>query len=154
MKIDQLRKIIREEIKTAFREELQEVLTEAVKIASEPVIEKPSVAVKKPSKQELAELIGIKTPPKSTNVEFTKDSGINEMLKQTQANMTSEEYKQVFNGTSDMVQKPNFASAMANQMGMSNAQPGVDISKLDFVSKAKSIYDASIKKDKQKLGQL
>jgi hypothetical protein len=39
-------------------------------------------------------------------------------------------------------------------MGMTGNQPGLDISKLDFVSKAKSVLDASIKKDKQRLGQL
>ena len=34
MKLDQLRKVIREEVRAAIKEELQEVLTEAVKIAS------------------------------------------------------------------------------------------------------------------------
>ena len=36
MKLDQLRKVIREEVRAAIKEELQEVLTEAVKIASAP----------------------------------------------------------------------------------------------------------------------
>ena len=70
------------------------------------------------------------------------------MLKQTQASMTNEEYKNVFAGTSDMVQgMPNMATSMANQMNMNaGRQPGLDISKLDFVSKAKSVLDASNKK--------
>ena len=36
MKLDQLRKIIREEVRAAVKEELQEVMNEAVKIASTP----------------------------------------------------------------------------------------------------------------------
>ena len=36
MKIDQLRKIIREEVRSAVKEELQEDINEAVKVASTP----------------------------------------------------------------------------------------------------------------------
>ena len=162
MKIDQLRQIIREEVRAAVKEELQDMLTEAVKIASTPTKMQPAPqpgtsdwsAVKKPSKQELAEMMGLKTPPKQTNIEFTANSSINNILKQTQQSMTNEDYKQVFAGNSDMVQKPNYASAMASQMGMTGGQVGIDISKLDFVSKAKSVLDLSEKKDKQRLGQL
>ena len=162
MKLDQLRKIIREEVRAAVKEELQDVINEAVKIASTPSQMQPAPAAgtsewstaKKPSKQELAEMIGLKTPPKATNIEFSKNESINAMLQQTQQNMTNEEYQNVFTGTSDMVSKPNFASSMASQMGMSGAQPGLDLSQLDFVSKAKSVFDASIKKDKQRAGQL
>lgn len=162
MKIDQLRQIIREEVRAAVKEELQDMLTEAVKIASTPTKMQPAPqpgtsdwsAAKKPSKQELAEIIGLKTPPKQTNIEFTSNSSINNILKQTHQSMTNEDYKQVFAGNSDMVQKPTYASAMASQMGMTSGQVGIDISKLDFVSKAKSVLDLSDKKDKQRLGQL
>lgn len=162
MKIDQLRKIIREEVRAAVKEELQDVLTEAVKIASAPTTMQPAPqpgtsewsSVKKPSKQELAEMLGLKTPSKATNIEFSKNDSLNAILIQTQNSMTNEDYKQAFSGTSDMISKPNFASTMANQLGMGGDQPGLDISKLDFVSKAKSVFDASIKKDKQRAGQL
>jgi len=162
MKLDQLRKIIREEVRAAVKEELQDVINEAVKIASTPSKMQPapqpgtsdwSVA-KKPSKQELAEMIGLKTPPKATNVSFTKNETINSMLQQTKNNMTNEDFQQVYSGTSDMVSKPNFASSMSNQMGMSGAQPGLDLSQLDFVKNAKNIFDASVKKDKQRAGVL
>ena len=36
MKLDQLRKIIREEVRSAVKDELQEMLNEAVKAASTP----------------------------------------------------------------------------------------------------------------------
>ena len=161
MKLDQLRQIIREEVRAAVKEELQDVINEAVRIASTPSMQpapKPGTSdwssTKKPSKQELAEMIGLKTIPKQTNIEFTKNKSLNSILQQTQMSMTNEEYQQVFTGTSDMVQKPNFASSMATQMGMSGGQPGLDISKLDFVNKAKSVLDLAKKKDKQRLGQL
>ena len=160
MKLDQLRKIIREEVRAAVKEELQDVINEAVKIASTPAKMQPapqpgisdwSVAKPKMDKQELAEMIGLKTPPKQTNIEFSKNESINSILQQTQNSMTNEDYQQVFTGTSDMVQKPNFASSMANQMGMSGAQPGLDISQLDFVKKAKSVLDLANKKSKGEL---
>lgn len=162
MKIDQLRKIIREEVKSAIKEELQDIINEAVKIASTPSQMQPAPqpgtsewsTAKKPTKQELAEMIGLKTPPKPTNIEFSKNRTINSILQQTKSNMTNEDYQQVFSGTSDMVSKPNFASSMATQMGMSGAQPGLDITQLDFVKNAKNIFDASVKKDKQRAGVL
>lgn len=159
MKLDQLRKIIREEVRAAVKEELQDVINEAVKIASAPTKMQPAPepgtsawsAPKKPSKQELAEMIGLKTPPKPTNIEFSSNKSINSILQQTQQSMTNEDYQQVFAGTSDMVQKPNFASSMASQMGMSGAQPGLDISQLDFVKKAKSVLDLANKKSRGEL---
>ena len=159
MKLDQLRKIIREEVRAAVKEELQDVINEAVKIASAPTKMQPAPepgtsdwsAPKKLSKQELAEMIGLKTPPKPTNIEFSNNKSINSVLQQTQQNMTNEDYQQIFAGTSDMVQKPNFASSMASQMGMSGAQPGLDISQLDFVKKAKSVLDLANKKSRGEL---
>ena len=148
MKLDQLRKIIREEVKAAVKEELQEVMTEAVRIASKPeqtfyegALGKPTTDVARPAK-EVSKVTNSKDP-------------IMQMLEQTKASMTNEEYKQVFNGTSDSVQKPNFASMMASNMGMvdsSRPVSGLDISQFDFVKKAGDVYKASIEKDKQKYG--
>lgn len=138
MKLDQLRNIIREEVRSAVKEELQEVMNEAVKAASTPTITTAPVKAIQVEKQ----------TPTSTNP-------IMEMLEQTKASMSPEEYKNVYAGTSDMVQKPNFATSMANQMGMTHSNgkaPGLDISKFDFVQKAGSVYNKSIEKDKQKHG--
>ena len=135
MKLDQLRKIIREEVKNAVKEELQDILNEAVKVASEPSGKK--VTYEKPV-----------VPNKNSN-------SITEMLNQTKASMTSQEYRNVFAGTSDMVSKPNFATSMASSMGMQGSatnQPGLDISQLDFVKKAGDVYKAAIVKDKEKRG--
>jgi hypothetical protein len=138
MKLDQLRKIIREEVRSAVKEELQDILNEAVKHASTPETKQTIPAPIIQQKQNNKPVSEIKTGMKS----------LDEMLKQTQATMTNEEYKNVFTGTSDMAQgMPNMASTMMNQMYVSaGRQPGIDISNLDFVQKAKSVLDASNKK--------
>lgn len=142
MKLDKLRQIIREEVKAAVKEELQDMLTEAVKVASTP--------------QDLKETKSLNTLINSNNKTTTKSSDpITEMMNQTRAAMTGTEYKNVFSGTSDMVQKPNFASMMASNMGMVESNKpvvGLDISQFDFVKKAGEVYKASVEKDKQKAG--
>jgi len=139
MKLDQLRKIIREEVKAAVKEELQEMLNEAVKVASQPQ-QVPQTAVKTVAVE--------KQKSKS-------DDPIMEMLEQTKASMTSDEYKNVYAGTSDMVKKPNFAAMMASGMGMTESKgpmPGLDISQFDFVKKAGAVYKKAVEKDKEKYG--
>ena len=142
MKLDQLRKIIREEVKAAVKEELQEMLTEAVRVASQPDA--------KPNVQKF------ESQTKIQEVQTAKSSDpIAEMIKQTKASMSNDEYRNVISGTSDMVQKPNFAEMMASNMGMvdsSRPAPGLDISQFDFVKKAGAVYKASVEKDKQKYG--
>ena len=160
MKLDQLRKIIREEVRAAVKEELQEVMNEAVKVASTPTGLQPAPqagetswsARKKPSRQDLAEMMGLPDmKPKTTNLKF--DDPIQEMLNQTKNNMSGEEYKNVMNFDSSMVQKPNFASSMANQMGMTTPEnmPGLDISQLSFVKNAKKVLDLANEKSSNKL---
>ena len=137
MKLDQLRKIIREEVRAAIKEELQDVLTEAVKIASTPSIEKGSEYI----------------PQKATTTTVRANTGnktLDEMLEMTGKSMTSEDYRSIGNFESTQVSKPNFAASMATQMGMTGPAPGLDISQLPFIGKAKSILDASIEKDKLK----
>ena len=139
MKLEQLRKIIREEVKAAVKEELQDMLNEAVRVASQP--QTKEVTYSKPISAQ-------KPVPTSTDP-------IMEMLNQTKASMTSEEFRNVYSGNSDMVQKPNFASMMASNMGMTEDKgpmPGLDISQFDFVKKAGDVYKKSVEKDKQKYG--
>ena len=131
MKLDQLRKIIREEVKAAVKEELQDVLTEAVKVASTPSTPaKPVVKINKP-----------------------KTGTLDEMLNMTKNSMTSSDYRTLVNANSSMVTGlPNTASTMATQMSMNAGgnQPGIDISNLDFVKKAKDVLVASDNIDKSK----
>jgi hypothetical protein len=142
MKLDQLRKIIREEVKAAVKEELQDMLNEAVRAASQP-------QAKQVTQYESYKPVEVKNPKP------TYTDPIMEMLSQTKASMTESEYRSIYAGTSDMVQKPNFASMMATNMGMTESkgpQPGLDISQFDFVKKAAAVYNKSVQKDKEKFG--
>jgi len=138
MKLDQLRRIIREEVRAAVKEELQDVITEAVKIAS--AVPKMTPAPKPGTSSWSAS--------KPTNLKYN-DGSINSMLEMTKSSMTGEDFNNVMNTGGSMVKKPNFASGMAQSMGMTENKgpaPGIDISNLDFVSKAKAIYDKSLEK--------
>ena len=143
MKLDQLRKIIREEVRAAVKEELQDILTEAVKTASTPELSEVKAVVPK------------KVTTKKVTPEIkTGKASLDEMLKMTQSSMTNEEYRNVVNASSDMVSRPNFASSMANQMGMTSQTPGIDISQLSFVKKAGAVLKKSNEIDQKKVGAL
>ena len=144
MKLDQLRKIIREEVRSAVKDELQEMLNEAVKAASTPSNQEYRAVKQKDLKRSW-----------STGRMNPGTVPLEEMLNMTKNEMTGQDYSNVINADSSMVKKPNFASGMAQSMGMTENKgpmPGIDISKLDFVSKAKAVLDKSYEKDKNRLG--
>lgn len=160
MKLDQLREVIRQEVRSAVKQELKDIIVEAVEIASRPennTVQESSnhipiqASQPKLNRQELAEMIGLKTPPKQTNIQFSKDKNIQELLSDTHKSMSGEDYRNVINANSNMVSKPNFAGTMASQMGMSGNYPGLDISSLGFVQKAKQVYDKAVEKSQNKL---
>ena len=146
MKLNQLRKIIREEVRAAVKEELQEVMNEAVKIASTPT-KQNSIKNKTNEYKPVTQ----KDVSRTWSPSGKMNSGtvpLEEMLNQTAATMSGEDNRNFAGG---QMQKPNFASSMAGNMGMTEntgPMPGLDISKLDFVKKAKSVLDSSYKKDK------
>ena len=132
MKLDQLRKIIREEVRSAVKEELQDVISEAVKIASTP------------------QQATYKEVPKNQPKRWStgKSASIDEMLNATRNQMSGEDYNNMINNSG--AAKPNFASGMAQSMGMTENKgpmPGIDISKLDFVKNAKAVLDKAYEKD-------
>lgn len=142
MKLDQLRKIIREEVRSAVKDELQEMLNEAVKAASTPSTQEYKAVKQKDLKRTW-----------STGKMNPGTVPLEEMLNQTRSEMTGDDYRNVVNANSSLVKKPNFASGMAQSMGMTEntgPMPGIDISKLDFVSKAKAVLDKSYEKDRNR----
>lgn len=147
MKLDVLRKIIREEVRAAVKEELQDMLNEAVKHASTPTPNNKNTSgtnYREVKQKDLARTW-------SVGKMNTGTVPLGEMLNQTQANMTGEDYNNVMNNIG--VPKPNFTSKIATDMGLtehSGPQPGIDISKLDFVKKAKAVLDKSFEKDKNR----
>ena len=137
MKLDQLRKIIREEVRAAVKEELQEVMNEAVKYASTPNLKE----VPKPKDSNLK----WSTPP-------TGKRSLDEMLEATRAEMTNEEYRSI--GNFNSTKAPNFAASMANKMGMSSPEVGVSFADIPGFdpAKAKAVLDGAMKKSKEKAG--
>tara|TARA_R110002124_G_scaffold62753_2_gene171451 strand:+ start:503 stop:952 length:450 start_codon:yes stop_codon:yes gene_type:complete len=148
MKLDTLRKVIREEVKAAIKEELQDMLNEAVKVASAP-----STSNVQNTNQYKPVVQKDLSKTWSTGEINTGTIPLEEMLNQTQREMTGEDYKQISGATGPSV-NTSTSSMMANQMGLtenSGPMPGIDISKLDFVKKAKDIYDLANKKTKGQL---
>lgn len=142
MNIKELKRVIREEVKSAVKEELQDMLNEAVKVASQAETKEQD----KPIKENLQT-----SAPKNTNLYQTGDP-IKDILQETRANMSGEEYKNVYTGTSQQVAKPNLAQTTAGQMSMTGPEPGLDLSKLDFAKKAGAVYKKSLEKDKERKG--
>ena len=143
MKLDTLRKVIREEVKAAIKEELQDMLNEAVKVASAP-----STSNVQNTNQYKPVVQKDLSKTWSTGKINTGTIPLEEMLNQTQREMTGEDYKQISGATNPSV-NTSTSNMMANQMGLtenSGPMPGIDISKLDFVKKAKGIYDLANKK--------
>jgi len=135
MKVELLRKLIREEVKAAMKEQLQEIMNEAVKAASEP---------SKPQKQVAIE--------QKKSAPVTKGS-IDEMLQMTKTSMTSEDYRSIGNFDSGQVPRNNMAGSIASQMNINAGnQPGIDLSTIPGLSKAKQVLDAAYEKDAQKAG--
>jgi predicted solute-binding protein len=130
MKLDTLRKVIREEVQAAIKEELQDMLNEAVKVASAP-----STSNVQNTNQYKPVVQKDLSKTWSTGKINTGTIPLEEMLSQTQREMTGEDYKQITGATSPSV-NTSTSNTMANQMGLtenSGPMPGIDISKLDFV---------------------
>lgn len=136
MKVDQLKNIIKEAVKEAVREEIKDILTEAVSSASKPetVVEAPTPKVQKPKFE-------------------AKGDPIMEMLNMTQQSMTRDDFKNVMGGQAQPgMQSMNFNSNSVPVSTPTGPQHGIDISQLDFVNKAATVYQKSLEKDKFRVG--
>jgi hypothetical protein len=153
MKLEELRKVIREEVEKAFKEQLKEVLLEAVSIASTPTssitTENRQSGYATPKKAEpfkpAAELF--KPTPKPF-----KPTGnpIEDMLQMTKASMTSADAAAIMGEGAHM---PSMANTVAHQLNLGGGnQPGLDLSQLPFIGKAKAVLEAANQKDKQRKG--
>lgn len=144
MNIKDLKKIIKEEVKSAVKEELQDMLTEAVKIASTP--DKTETKGPVQENQHLDNMV----PSKPSNL-FDSNSTLGSILNETRESMVQSNYTDSSNNQT--VSKPNFASYTAKSMGMTEKEPGLDLSSLDFAAKAGEIYKRSLEKDKKRKEQ-
>lgn len=130
MKLDLLKKLIKEAVKEAVREELESILSEDVKSVKTPI----STVTKYENYK----------PPVARPVP-TGDP-IMDLLNETRHSMTSGEYQNIVNNTSTMVDGGDYSGYSQSP------EPGIDLSKLDFVKNAGAIFKASVEKDKQRLG--
>lgn len=144
MKLEELRKVIREEVEKAFKEQLKEVLIEAVQIASTPS------TLKTEEKVNTKPLTDFKAPTSQPKKFKPSGNPIEDMLQMTKASMTSEDAKALMGEGAYM---PNVASSVAHQMTIGGGnQPGIDLSQLPFLNKAKAVLEAANQKDKQRQG--
>jgi hypothetical protein len=132
MKLDVFKKLIKEAVREAVREELAIVLSED----RTPV----KTQVQQVTKYENYRPVVAKPIP-------TGDP-IMDMLNETRASMTQEEYRDMASMTSNMVSPTMNPMQHFNQ----GPEPGIDLSTLDFVKNAGAIYKASVAKDKERFG--
>jgi hypothetical protein len=132
MKVEVFKKLIKEAVREAVREELAAVLSEG----TVPV----KTQVQQVTKYENYKPVVSRPVP-------TGDP-IMDMLNETRASMTQEEYRDMSSMTSDMVGP----SVNPMQHFSQGPEPGIDLSTLDFVKNAGAIYKASVAKDKERFG--
>lgn len=135
MKLDLLKKLIKEAVGEAVREELGKILSEEVK----PV----QTLAHTTTKYEKYRPVVARPIP-------TGDP-IADLMNETKYSMTQGEYQNLVSATSDMVQAPGLGMNAIEQFRQ-GPEPGLDISQFDFIKKAGAIYKASNEKDKQRFG--
>jgi hypothetical protein len=132
MKLDVFKKLIKEAVREAVREELAVVLSEGVI----------------PAKTQVQQVTKYENYKPVVSRPVTTGDPIMDMLNETRASMTQEEYRDMASMTSDMV-GPSMNPLQGFRQG---PEPGLDLSTLDFVKNAGAIYKASVAKDKERFG--
>lgn len=139
MKADAFKKLIKEAVREVLKEELINILSEN---AAKQAAPRSTQQVTKYAKYEQV------TPSRKTTGDPIMD-----LLEETRAGMTRDDYRQVFAGTSDMVTQGNPGNYTGAVHSMdTHSDIGIDISQLGFVKNASAVFNASIDKDKQRAG--
>jgi hypothetical protein len=137
MKLDLLKKLIKEAVSEAVREELGKILSEDVKpTSSTPVVQHVT---------KYAEHRPVVAKPVPTG------NPIMDLMNETKHSMTQGEYQNLMSATSDMVQAPGLGMNPIENFRQ-GPEPGLDISQFDFMMRAGDVYKASVEKDKQRFG--
>jgi hypothetical protein len=127
-KVDLLRKLIREEVKAALREELPKLINE-IKSPSTGV----SNVIKEMKKQQFPMTLNtVDTYKKRSETQFTKSSPLNALLNETAMSMQPDDIE-TLSYTSDMVSPIDFFQPKEATVGdvngmLSTARPSSDIS--------------------------
>ena len=136
MKLDLLKKLIKEAVSEAVREELGKILSEEVK----PVQTLAGTTTK------YAEHRPVVARPIPTG------DPIMDLMNETKYSMTQGEYQNLVSATSDMVSAPGMGMQTGLEQFRQGPEPGLDISQFDFMMRAGDVYKASVVKDKQRFG--
>lgn len=154
MKAEEFRKLIREEVRSAIKEELKDILIEAVDIASSTTAA-PAPANSKPPIQDLfkEELTHV-TPSKSTG-------GFGELMEQTKKELTeSGELPRYLGGGAVRNQLNNLATNQLTQLEkgkrgntiLEGETPGDSISNIpDFIARANKVFKKAKELDAKNL---
>jgi len=132
MKLDVFKKLIKEAVREAVREELAIVLSED----------------RVPAKTQVQQVTKYENYRPVVARPVPTGDPIMDMLNETRASMTQEEYRDMSSMTSDMV-NPSMNPFQNFSQG---PEPGLDLSTLDFVKNAGAIFKASVAKDKERFG--
>ena len=135
MKLDLLKKLIKEAVSEAVREELAKILSEDVKPVQTQVQQITKYAEHRP----------VVAKPVTTG------NPIMDLMNETKYSMTQGEYQNLVSATSDMVQAPGLGMNPIENFRQ-GPEPGLDISQFDFMMRAGDVYKASIQKDKERFG--
>ena len=135
MKVDLLKKLIKEAVAEAVREELGKLLSEDVIPAKTQV-------------QQVTKYEAYK-PPVSKPI--PTGNPIMDLMNETKYSMTQGDYQSMVSATSDMVQAPGLGMNPIDGF-RPGPEPGLDITQFDFMMKAGDIFKASVEKDKQRFG--
>ena len=136
MKLDLLKKLIKEAVSEAVREELGKILSEDVKPVQTQVQQVTKYAEHKPV---IAKPVATGNP-------------IMDLMNETKYSMTQGEYQNLVSATSDMVSAPGMGMQTGLEQFRPGPEPGLDISQFDFMMRAGDVYKASVQKDKERFG--
>jgi hypothetical protein len=136
MKVDLLKKLIKEAVAEAVQEELGKLLSE-------------DVTPTKTQVQEVRKYQAYK-PPVSRPI--PTGNPIMDLMNETKHSMTQGEYRELVSATSDMVQAPGLGMNTVTENFNQGPEPGLDISQFDFMMRAGDVFKASVEKDKQRFG--
>lgn len=137
MKLELLKKLIKEAVGEAVREELRLVLAEPAKSAPEV-------------KTENFLKYNNYRPVKSTYV--STGNPVADLLEETRLTM-SQPGQGTYADPSQTVSAPGMGmQSTLMEESFARPEPGLDISQFDFIKKAGAIYKASNEKDKQRFG--
>jgi hypothetical protein len=136
MKLDLLKKLIKEAVSEAVREELGKILSEEVK----PVQTLAGTVTK------YAEHKPVIAKPVTTG------NPLMDLMNETKYSMTQGEYQNLVSATSDMVSAPGMGMQTGLEQFRPGPEPGLDISQFDFMMRAGDVYKASVQKDKERFG--